>query len=338
MTAFFIGDVALDEYYTADRWPGRADKGMVTELAAQAGGTIANAAVVHAALGGTTEFISLLNDSPLSKRLVADLRANGVGVTHMLTDPAIPESRNLIFLVAGEHVVLTVEMGEQPMWLPPATLTALRAPGFLYTTLYRARCLHCRLDDGVLAQARLLADLREQGRRAIFDLDVGGCAEQDLPYLSGAEVVIFNQVGFRVAFGHDDLSRIGDWMRAGKIAWVVRTLAADGAEASNGNTILRTRGYSVDVVDVTGAGDTFGGTLTWCLSQGRAFADALDLAVAAASRSVTIHGPRGGKASVEDMCRWREVQRVGSDVLLGSAQFNRCDGVSSPVGGVGNQD
>lgn len=306
MTAFFIGDVALDEYYTTDRWPGLAEKVRVAELPAQTGGSIANAAVVHAALGGMTEFISLLNESSLSQRLIADLRANGVGVTHMLTDPTISESRNLIFLVEGEHVVLTVKKGDQPMWLPRATLDALRAPGFLYTTLYRARCLHCRMDDDVFAQVGLLADLREQGRRMIFDLDVGGCAEADLPYLFCAEVVIFNQVGFRATFGHDDLSRIGSWIRAAKIAWVVRTLAADGAEASNGSTILRTRTYSTEVVDVTGAGDTFGGTLTWCLSQGRAFADALDLAVAAASRSVTIHGPRGGKASVEDVYRWRD--------------------------------
>ena len=96
MTAFFIGDVALDEYYTAGRWPGRADKGVVQELPAEIGGSIANAAVVHAALGGETHFISLLNDSPLSQRLADDLRQNGVGVDHMLVDPAIAESRNLI--------------------------------------------------------------------------------------------------------------------------------------------------------------------------------------------------------------------------------------------------
>lgn len=150
MTTFFIGDVALDEYYTADRWPGRADKGMVAELPAETGGSIANAAVVHAALGGRTQFISLLNDSPLSKRLIADLVENGVGVSHMLTDPAIPESRNLIFLVDGEHIVLTVEMGEQPMWLSPDSLTALRQPGLMYTTLYRVRRLHVRTESGIL--------------------------------------------------------------------------------------------------------------------------------------------------------------------------------------------
>ncbi|WLS10497.1 carbohydrate kinase family protein (plasmid) [Shinella sumterensis] len=309
MTTFFIGDVALDEYYTADRWPGRADKGMVQELPAEIGGSIANAAVMHAALGGETQFISLLNDSALSRRLTGDLRQSGVGVDHMLVDPALAESRNLIFLIDGEHVVLTVEMGEQPMWLTPATLASLRQPGFLYTTLYRVRRLHSQTGNGVLKQAALLADLRHHGRRAIFDLDVGGCAPEDIPYLTGAAVIIFNQVGFRAAFGHDDISRIGGWIREHGIEWVVRTKAADGAEAFDGETQLQAAGYPVDVVDVTGAGDTFGGALTWCLTQGHSFAEALDFSIAAASRSVTIHGPRGGKADANVVRAWRKEKR-----------------------------
>lgn len=308
MTAFFIGDVALDEYYTADRWPGPADKGMIRELPAEIGGSIANAAVMHATLGGDTQFISLLNDSPLSRRLVEDLRQNGVGVDHMLTDATIAESRNLIFLIDGEHVVLTVEMGEQPMWLEPATLAALRQPGFLYTTLYRVRRLHSQTQEGVLKQAELIADLRENGRRAIFDLDVGGCTPEDMPYLKGAAVVIFNQVGFRAAFGHDDITLIGDWIRDHGIGRVVRTLAADGAEAFDGEARQQVAGYPVAVADVTGAGDTFGGALTWCLARNHAFTEALDFAVAAASRSVTIHGPRGGKACEEDVRQWRAAQ------------------------------
>lgn len=309
MTAFFIGDVAIDEYYTADRWPGLADKGMVTELPAEIGGSIANAAVVHATLGGDTQFISLLNDSPLSQRLIDDLRQNGVDVDHMLVDPTIAESRNLIFLIDGEHVVLTVEMGEQPMWLAPAAMAALRQPGFLYTTLYRVRRLHSQTDDGVLKQADLLSDLRRHGRRTIFDLDVGGCAPEDMPYLTGAAVVIFNQVGFRAAFGHDDLSSIGGWIRDHEIGWVIRTMAADGAEAFDGETTLRAAGYPVEVADVTGAGDTFGGAMTWCLSQGKSLPEALDFSIAAASRSVTVHGPRGGKAPAETVLAWQDERR-----------------------------
>lgn len=300
MSAFFIGDVALDEYYTADRWPERGDKGMVGELPAECGGSIANAAVVHAALGGATEFISLLNESPLSGRLIADLNANGVSTRHMLRDPAIPESRNLIFLVQGEHVVLTVDMGEQPMHLPPATLAALRAPGFLYTTLYRVRRLH----SGQLAQAALLADLRAHGRRLVFDLDVGGATDADLPYLQGAEVVIFNRIGFRATFGHDEIARVSEWMRRNDIARVVRTIAEDGAEALDGDRLIRGPGHPVPVVDVTGAGDTFGAALTWGLGKGDAFDAALDFATAAAARSVTLHGPRGGKATEAEVRDW----------------------------------
>ncbi len=304
MSVFFIGDVALDEYYTADRWPGIADKDFIRELPVECGGSIANAAVVHAGLGGATEFISLLNESALSARLIADLTENGVSTRHMLRQPGIPESRNLIFLVAGEHVVLTVEMGQQPMVLPPETMLALRKPGLLYTTLYRARRLH--EGQGTLKQAALLEDLSRHGRRAVFDLDVGGATEADLPYLRNAEVVIFNQVGFRATFGHDDLAAAADWQRANGIARLVRTAAADGAAALDGDRIICVPGYRVDVVDVTGAGDTFGAALVWGLGQGRDFDAALSFAVAAASRAVTRHGPRGGRAGVDEIEAWRD--------------------------------
>lgn len=304
MTAFFIGDVALDEYYTADHWLGPAEKGFVRELPAECGGSIANAAVVHAALGGATEFISLLNESPLSKRLIADLNASGVSTRHMLREAGIPESRNLIFLVDGEHVVLTVEMGEQPMWLPADALAALRAPGFLYTTLYRVRRLHAREGAAVLAQASLLADLRAHGRRVIFDLDVGGASDADLPYLHGADVVIFNRLGFRATFGHDEITRAADWMAENGIARLIRTMADEGAEALDGGQHLLAPGHRVPVADVTGAGDTFGAALTWCLGREKSFDDALTFAVAASARAVTRHGPRGGKATADEVQAW----------------------------------
>jgi sulfofructose kinase len=306
MTAFFIGDLALDEYYTAEHWPGVADKGFITELPQECGGSIANAAVVHAALGGDTEFISLLNESPLSDRLIADLQANGVSTHHMLRQPGIPESRNLIFLIEGEHVVLTVAMSQQPMHLRPETLTALRQPGALYTTLYRAK----RLVDGhgPLAQAELLADLRAHGRKVIFDLDVGGAEPADEPFLRGADVVILNAVGFRTTFGSDDLMAAKDWQARLGIARVIRTMAADGAEALETGRHVRVPGYAVPVADVTGAGDTFGAALTWGLGQGHPFDDALSFAVAAASRSVTRHGPRGGKASRAEILHWVRAQ------------------------------
>jgi sugar/nucleoside kinase (ribokinase family) len=299
--AFFIGDVALDEYYAADRWPGLADKGFVTQLDSYVGGSIANAASVHAGLGSPTEFVSLLNLSPISDRLIAELEQRGVSVRHTLRQDGIAESRNLIFLAGGEHVVLTVDMGFQPMDLPDELMRDLRRPGYLYTTLYRSR----RLRHGDLLQAALLQDVRAHGRRTVFDLDVGGFAEADLPYIRGASVLILNQVGYAAAFGDEPAESLGRWMAEHEVGAVVRTRAADGAEAFDGSRRYDVPGHKVSVEDVTGAGDTFGGALVHVLGQGGGLGDALDLAVAASARAVTIRGPAGGIATRSQIAEFR---------------------------------
>jgi sugar/nucleoside kinase (ribokinase family) len=289
----FIGDVSLDEYYAAERWPTLADKGFVNFLGDYVGGSIANAASVHAGLGSPTEFVSLLNFSSISDRLVAELEKRGVSVGHMLRQEDVAESRNLIFLSQQEHVVLTVDMGFQPMDLSPSLMHELRQPGFLYTTLYRAR----RLRYGDLAQAELLQDLRGHGRRAVFDLDVGGFDNADLSYLRGAAVIILNQIGYATAFGDRSIESLKSWMESNRVSAVIRTRAAGGAEAFDLDRRYDVPGYRVATKDVTGAGDTFGGAFMHVLGSGGRLDEALDLAVAASARAVTILGPAGGIAS-----------------------------------------
>jgi sugar/nucleoside kinase (ribokinase family) len=296
-SVFFIGDVARDDYFTAARWPGIADKGYVTPLRSYVGGMIANAAGTFAGLGGRPEFISLLNHSPVSDHLCRSLNDLGISTRHMLRDPAMGDSVNFIFLVEGEHVVLTLDIGLAPMPLRPETMQALRTPGYLYTTLNRTR----RIRDGERGGPALLADLRGYGRRLVLDLDVEGFKPEDGDLLRGAEVLIMNRVGFGLSFGEPDRETIGAWMRQHAVGTVIRTLADDGAEAFDGTEVLRIPGYRVPVVDVTGAGDALGGGLVFGLSHGCNLPTSLDLAVAAASRAVTIEGPQGGHASVAEV-------------------------------------
>lgn len=192
-------------------------------------------------------------------------------------------------------------MGNQPMHLTDEALTALRTPGYLYMSLGRTK----RLRAEGLQGRELLADFRSHGRRLILDLDVDGFAADDLDYLHGADVLIMNQIGFGHAFGDIDLAGINAWMRKHEVGTVIRTLAAAGAEAFDGERRIEVRGYKVPVVDVTGAGDTFGGALTYALGEGLELSEALELAIAAASRAVTIEGPQGGVASLETIAKFR---------------------------------
>ena len=59
---------------------------------------------------------------------------------------------------------------------------------------------------------------------------------------------------------------------------------------------MRVPGYDVQVADVTGAGDTFGGALVYAIERSPDLSSALEFAVAAASRAVTVEGRQGGIA------------------------------------------
>jgi sugar/nucleoside kinase (ribokinase family) len=213
----------------------------------------------------------------------------------MLFEPGMADPKNLIILVGGDHVVLTVDVGSGPMRLGEAAIADIMRPGFLYTTLNRVK----RLRAGSLAGAALCDAFRRCGRQLVFDLDVEGFAPEDTPLLCGAAAVILNRAGFERSFGTSDVGQVQRWIDEHEVGLLVRTLDADGAEIFDGKTRRMHPAFPVPVVDVTGAGDAFGGALVYGLANGIDLDGTLELAVTAAAHAVAVEGPQGGVASLE---------------------------------------
>ena len=74
-TVIFLGDVALDEYFRTDRWPGSGEKVDIVPAGSLVGGMIANAAAVHAGYGAPTRFLWAMNESLLSRLAARGTRA-----------------------------------------------------------------------------------------------------------------------------------------------------------------------------------------------------------------------------------------------------------------------
>jgi sugar/nucleoside kinase (ribokinase family) len=82
---------------------------------------------------------------------------------------------------------------------------------------------------------------------------------------------------------------------------VVATLGREGAVCLRGDGLIKSRGFRVECVDSTGAGDVFHGAFIYGLCRGWEVSRILDFSNAAAALNCTSIGARGGIRSVEEI-------------------------------------
>lgn len=298
---FFIGDVALDEYYQAPYWPAIKEKIIVQPLPAQHGGMIANAACVYAGYGGQAQFLGMLNPGDISQRLITELKRQKVEVQHVVFEPTLPDAKTMVFITENEHTVLIPTLGIQRFPIPQITLHALQNAAAIYTNLVEFKPLIC----GSFQALDILKHLRQKGVRIIFDLDVDGIADEDFEYIPLIDVGIFNEIGFKHQAKGLEEERAADTLLSAGMEMIVITKGANGCAvySSQGKKVIP--GLPVKVIDVTGAGDTFGASFLYGLEQWGEISKAASFATAAAARSVESMGARSGVASLlEVMAFW----------------------------------
>ncbi|MDL9981266.1 carbohydrate kinase family protein [Microbacterium sp. ASV49] len=291
--AFFIGDVALDEYYRTASWPAHGTKAILQPIANLPGGMIANAAAVYAALGGRARFCWTMNAGATTATLLSDLEAQGVDTRHVMRDDALGDSKCIIVLTGDDHTVLAPETGLERIRLDDDAVDALLGSRFLYTAIGDMRMLRHGESDavGVLERARAA------GVQVVLDLDVGELQPGDESLLRCVDILFVNNVGFgRLAAGRSEADTIAAVLSDGT-STVIVTRGAEGCDIHTAAGHIHVPGVSVDVVDVTGAGDTFGASYLYAIGRTGDASAAATFANAAAARAVTMTGARAGVAS-----------------------------------------
>lgn len=284
-----VGAALIDLISYVPRLPRPGETLHGTDFRIGYGGKGANQAVMAARLGARVAMVTRVGRDTFGEGMLENFRQQGIDVTHVAVDPDAPSGvapiavepggENAIVIVTGANARMTIAD------LEPA-----------HDAIAAADVLLCQLEIPI--EVTLAAMRAAAGASTITVLNAAPAAELPAGALADVDVLCVNEseaatlVGAPVEAG-GELEAARALRRLGPRASVV-TLGGRGcAVASEGGEAL-VPGKQVEVVDTTGAGDAFAGTLAHALAGGASLADAAERANAVAAISV---GRRGTQTS-----------------------------------------
>ena len=283
-----VGSLNLDLVGQAPRIPAPGETVLGHRLLRFEGGKGGNQAVAAARMGASVRFVGAVGEDDAGQQLVAGLEAEGI------------DTRGIQRLgpASGCALITVSDAGENAITvLPGANALCPMPDGPIPPT------------DWLLLQMEVPAEVNLAWARAVRDaggqvmLNAAPCSDAVRPLLPWVDLLVVNEGELHQLAGvsADGSIAMREALRALGPRAVVITLGAKGCAAWQGGLWWQVEAESVQVVDTTGAGDTFTGALAAVLARGQSLEDALPLANRAAGRSCQRMGAR------EAMPRWQDL-------------------------------
>lgn len=273
-----VGSLNVDLVVRVPAIPAPGETVVGSDFARAPGGKGANAAAAAARLGAATWIVGAVGDDDFGEMTRADLAAYGVALDCLGTGTQ-PTGVALITVDANGENAIAVASGAN------AELSAAEVTKALGTIEMDNAIVLANLeisDDAVRAAA---AGASQRG----WSFVLNPAPARPLP----ADVVAHCAVLTPNEHELDALGGSAEALLDAGAGAVVVTRGAAGADLHRaGQTVHHQDAFPTQVVDTTGAGDTFSATLAWALAAGRSLEDAVRLAAAAGALACRSVGAR----------------------------------------------
>jgi sugar/nucleoside kinase (ribokinase family) len=279
-----IGGIDADLVLTVDELPSHDEKVMGRLVGWMAGGPAANCACAASRLGLRAAALAMVGDDRSGQLIVDGYTEFGVDISLIEVAPGATSPFTVILIPPTGEKAIVVVPGTPPSYRMDRVEQALRLTRMMY------------MMPGARAQFLELARLaRACGAEVMIDVEstVGIDPSSLRQALAAVDIASFNRDGFIAAA--DEQPTIDAMRRLLEYGphTIVVTLGAQGALAATAERAAQQPGYRVEVIDTTGAGDTFNAAFLSATLGDMALEQRLRFANAAAALSVTGMGPRG---------------------------------------------
>ncbi len=276
-----VGSINMDLVTLAPRFAEPGETILGERFLTVHGGKGANQAVAAARLGADVALIGALGDDAFGNELHDGLAREGISLEHVARIVDSGSGTASITVAGGENHIVVVPAANARV--TPAQIERAQA------TLASADAILVQMEiplESVEATLRL-------GHKLGKPVILNPAPAQKLPmeWLKFARYLTPNQHELAILLGASGDEDFRTLMQRAP-APVVLTRGDDGAWYRDGGEPQHQAGFKVDVVDTTGAGDTFNAALAVFLHEG--LPSAVRKACAAAALSVTRLGAQGG--------------------------------------------
>jgi len=289
------GELNVDLVVKGDVEPefGQVEK-LVDDMTLSAGGSACIFAASAAKMGLKVLYVSRVGDDLFGRYMLEAMRAVGVDVSRVKVDPTIKTGATIILSKGQDRAMLTYlgsiakvcyeDLGED--WFHMARHLHVASP-FLLTAL--------RPD-----MPKMMRLAHEAGMTVSLDTNWDPTEEWKVDdLLEHVDVFLPNENEIMAITGERDIERAIQAMAA-RVPTLVVKLGAEGAVAIRQGERIRVPAWPVQVMDTTGAGDTFDGGFLAGWLKGESLERAVKLAVTCGALTVAQVGGFNGQPTWEE--------------------------------------
>lgn len=281
-----IGSINMDLVVQTNDFPVQGETIFGDLFTTVPGGKGANQAVAAARLGGNVNMVANVGNDVFGEELMTNLIANKVNSSHVGRSTNTASGIANIFLSGGDNRIIVV-------------------PG----ANYELSQTHIDRVKEVIQKSTLVV-LQLEIPITTIDYILQVCDDLHVPVLlnpapaAGFNKQLMDKIAFLTPneteceqiFGKDIETALEQYPNQ-----LIITLGGEGARYFDGEKHVIVKGFKTEVVDTTGAGDTFNGAFAYAVAEGFDLDQAVRFANAAGSLSVEKFGAQGGMPSLSEV-------------------------------------